>query len=145
MTDLADDERTFITTLRGCEPADRQRLLEHARTCVSLAGRPRRSLDELLAEIKGAPRQNPTPASDVGPPAAPRFCVVRDEDGHSYLVPAERRAEAVAALEACGRFWDVDTTDAYRDAHDGDAEPPDWMRRIAGAAVLTFADPREDA
>lgn len=77
--------------------------------------------------------------------SAPRYCVVRDDDGHTYLVPAERRAEAAAALEACETYWDPDTSEAWREEHEGAGELPEWMRRIDGTARLTFTDPREDA
>lgn len=150
-TTTADDEATLLTAWRACDPDDRRRIIEHARTCAGLAGQPRQSIAELLALAEGDPvRRRIREARLAGNPAtiaavAPRWCVVRDEDGHSYLVPAERRAEAVAAIEACGRYWDPDTTVAYRDAHEGEAELPAWVRRVAGVAALTFAAPREDA
>ncbi len=49
------DEQELLAAYRACEPDDRERLLAHARTCASLAGRPRRSLDELVAEASRDP------------------------------------------------------------------------------------------
>lgn len=49
------DEQELLAAFRACEPDDRERLLAHARTYASLAGRPRRSLDELVAEASRDP------------------------------------------------------------------------------------------
>lgn len=88
-------------------------------------------------------------------PAPPRWALVGDGDGHTWLVPAERRAEALAAIEGVGAYW------AWLDRHDcaaegrgercecdpptGEPDVPDWFRQVAGPFALTFCEPREDA
>jgi hypothetical protein len=57
-----------------------------------------------------------------------RFMIVSDDDGHDYVIPAEKRAEWREYIEA-----------AY-----GDDPPdePEWVRAIGGSlSLLTFTDP----
>jgi len=57
-----------------------------------------------------------------------RYCIGRDNSGHTYIVPVDRSAEWAAWLEideGDERAW----------------EPPEFARIFEG--LLTFADPRD--
>jgi len=56
---------------------------------------------------------------------AARFCIVGDGDGHSFLIPAERRGD-----------WTLDEGD--------EEEVPTWAKPIDGPHRLTFTDPKEE-
>lgn len=74
-----------------------------------------------------------------------RYCVVSDGDGHSWLCPAQRRAEAVELIEACETYWATFTTGLGAGPTPPDPDSVGWLRRIESAEHLTFTDPREDA
>lgn len=61
-------------------------------------------------------------------PAVPRWRIKSDDDGHYYLIPADREDD----------WW------AWVQAPDADPEGPPWARRIDGPHRLTFSDPREE-
>lgn len=64
-----------------------------------------------------------------------RYCIVSDDDGHEYVIPAENLDlwHSWLASLAVG----PDTPDEVYDALDWD--PPEWARRLEGR--LTFTDP----
>lgn len=55
-----------------------------------------------------------------------RYRVESDDDGHYYLIPADKQSEFLAWIDS-----------------GSDAEPT-WARRIDGPHRLTFTDPREE-
>lgn len=67
-----------------------------------------------------------------------RFCLISDDDGHWYVIPADKLAEAEAHFEAVYTFW-------RNPPDDEDARPaddPEWMERVnGGASLVTFAFP----
>jgi hypothetical protein len=112
--------------------------VQAARVALRKGGDERDAARAALAVVRGLAA---LPAGEV---RVDRWCVLGDGDGHTYLVPAGRRGEALAALERCGRYW-ASGDDEWRAANEADAELPDWMRQVRGAELLTFTDPRDDA
>lgn len=68
-----------------------------------------------------------------------RFCLVGDGDGHHWLCPIERLADAKAVLR---------DLEKYGDEMPDCASPPDLdqlgFTRVDNPNRLTFADPREE-
>jgi hypothetical protein len=63
--------------------------------------------------------------------AATRYRFVRDDDGHTYLIPATEQVDFSRWL-AAGPYWDNYSGKAYHDC------------RIYSSSVWTFIDPQED-
>lgn len=74
-----------------------------------------------------------------------RYCLVEDGDGHTWLCPAERQAEALAQIEAVEAFW-ASAKSGHAPEGDEAAGPPDlgWLIRVDNPGRLTFSEPRED-
>ena len=68
--------------------------------------------------------------------ASPRFCSVRDNDGHNYICAAERRQEALDAFEAIEGYYEAGD---YSKPAPG---VPDGVRRAEAVGGWTFTDPR---
>lgn len=70
--------------------------------------------------------------------AAPRYCLVSDDDGHWYVVPAGKLEEWHTFIDAFYRW----------NEHEGvDPEPrqPDWVRELGcSPELLTFERPEVD-
>lgn len=60
-----------------------------------------------------------------------KFRFVSDDDGHHYMIPADRVNE-----------WDTWTEGFYTGVNDGDF--PDWAERIDSPSQWTFMFPVED-
>ena len=65
-----------------------------------------------------------------------RFCIIKDDSGHAYLCPLERRDEAIHILSEIENFW-------YSD--DVEEAPPDIPDYLISTEIsrLSFSDPIE--
>ena len=61
--------------------------------------------------------------------------LIRDDDGHWYVCPADRERDAAAAFQAVEDFWRGDDCDA-------DPPPlPDYLREVGGSPTrVKFRD-----
>jgi hypothetical protein len=89
-------------------------------------------------KFRKEPKVGPRGGSGIGNPPK-RYCLVKDDDGHNYIIPADK-------LEA----WEEYISDVYsfdwRDEMPGTYPPeePSWVYRLAGSSInLTFTDPEE--
>lgn len=67
-----------------------------------------------------------TPAPSV--PLAQEYVLVSDNDGHHYVVPADKQREADDYFAAVSRYWEPGS--------DHDGEPPaepEWLVAVGGA------------
>ena len=71
-----------------------------------------------------------------------RYCLVGDGDGHHWLCPIERRAEARQLLKACEEYFSSVEPPATEPPPDPDAVG--WLQRVDNPSRLTFVEPRED-
>jgi hypothetical protein len=61
------------------------------------------------------------------------FVIISDDDGHSYVCPADRELEALQLFEEITNFW-RDMPDADRDREPvEEPEIPEWLRPVGGA------------
>jgi hypothetical protein len=80
-----------------------------------------------------------TPTSPSEEPT--EFCLVKDDSGHSYVCPLDRRGEARRRLEELDQFW----------SHGGECfkdgaippEEPEFLTKIGGPHRLIFTGWRE--
>lgn len=74
-----------------------------------------------------------------------RYCLIYDGDGHAWLCPVERRAEALAQIGAVCEFWS-----SARPGHPPEGDEPvspedlDWLIAVDNVHRLTFSEPQED-
>lgn len=66
-----------------------------------------------------------------------RYRFIRDDDGHWYLVPAERYDEASKHFEAVYAYWN-----AGDDARGEPPDDPDWIQQLGcGVQRYSFTNP----
>jgi hypothetical protein len=76
----------------------------------------------------------------VAPPARnTRYVLDCDEDGHWYVIPADKQAEAEAYFEAVTDYWnDKAEFDPGRD----EPTQPAWLKPVGGSpSLVTFLEP----
>lgn len=79
---------------------------------------------ERLLDRRGEPDEPP-------PGVETQYVLVRDDDGHWYVCPADKRREADAYFEAMGAFWGP-----HGDADGPEPERPGWLEDVGGAPSL---------
>jgi hypothetical protein len=77
--------------------------------------------------------------------AEQRFRFVSDDDGHDYLIPAEKKEQFNKWLEHQGRLWEPGLSDAEFKKRDADYTGEDFGGYMTGRspANYTFTDPQE--
>lgn len=64
--------------------------------------------------------------------------MINDDDGHSFIVPANRKKEAEKILDDICQYWNIGDYDLECQ------EMPEWIRQIDGYHCLTFENPIEE-
>lgn len=65
-----------------------------------------------------------------------RYYLSKDNDGHRYLVPLNKRGEWMKWLDESTKYWD--------ELPDSDPpEMPEGVKEIGGG-IVSFTDPRDD-
>ena len=67
-----------------------------------------------------------------------RFVFTKDDDGHWYVIPADKQDEAAAYFDAVYNFWGGSSAD------ENTTEPdrPEWLMDVGGApSLVTFSSP----
>jgi hypothetical protein len=75
-----------------------------------------------------------------------RFRFERDDDGHDYLIPAEKKDEFDKWLEHQGRLWEPGLSDEEFKKRDAEYSGEDFNDYMVdgGPSNYTFTDPKED-
>ena len=68
-----------------------------------------------------------------------KYCLIKDDDGHWYLTPFDKKKEAEEILESIANYWGNCEYDFIECP-----EIPDWLKQIDGWHRLTFENPVEE-
>ena len=70
--------------------------------------------------------------------AARRYILKSDDDGHWYVVPADKDREAADYFEAVSKYWGEPSDENAREP-----DRPDWLEEVGGCpSLVTFTDPK---